>query len=146
MPLTLNAQQQADIVAVEVPLTVTQTPGNTNNGSATWTYSLADSNFDFLAAGEMLTLTYTATVDDGHGGVVTQPFTVTITGTNDAPAIADDQQRASPSCRTAQRPTVGDAGYGVGHDQLHRCRPDRPAGGERGLHLVQLYRRRRITR
>ena len=32
--------------------------GNTNNGSATWTYSLADNKFDFLAAGEILTLTY----------------------------------------------------------------------------------------
>src|SRR5262249_14395860 len=28
-----------------------------------------------------------ATVDDGHGGVVSQPFTVTITGTDDAPVI-----------------------------------------------------------
>ena len=73
---------------MEVPLTVTQTAGNTNNGSASWTYSLADRNFDFLAVGEILTLTYTATIDDGHGGVVTQPFTVTITGTNDAPVIA----------------------------------------------------------
>ena len=87
-PLTLNAQQLADVVAVEVTLTVTQTAGNTNNGSASWTYSLADRNFDFLAVGEILTLTYTATIDDGHGGVITQPFTVTITGTNDAPMIA----------------------------------------------------------
>ena len=70
-PLTLNAQQLADVAAVEVPLTVTQTAGNTNNGSASWTYSLADRNFDFLAVGEILTLTYTATVNDGHGGVVT---------------------------------------------------------------------------
>ena len=91
-PLTLTAQQQADILAVEVPLTVTQTPGNTNNGSASWTYSLADSNFDFLAAGEILTLTYTATVDDGHGGVVSQPITITITGTNDTPVITSATQ------------------------------------------------------
>ncbi len=47
--LTLTAQQLADIAAVEVPLTLVQA-GNTNNGSATWTYSLADSNFDFLGS------------------------------------------------------------------------------------------------
>jgi VCBS repeat-containing protein len=84
-PLTLTPQQLADVVAVEVPLSVTQTAGNSNNGSATWTYSVPDSAFDFLATGEILTLTYTATVNDGHGGVVTKPITVTVTGTNDAP-------------------------------------------------------------
>ena len=26
-------------------------------------------------------------VDDGHGGVVTQPVTITVTGTNDSPTI-----------------------------------------------------------
>ena len=41
-----------------------------------------------MSAGEILTLTYTATVDDGHGGVITQPLTVTITGTNDVPTLA----------------------------------------------------------
>ncbi len=83
--LTLTPLQEADVAAVAVPLSVTQTPGNTNNGSATWTYSVADGAFDFLADGEILTLTYTATVDDGRGGVITKPFTVTVTGTNDTP-------------------------------------------------------------
>src|SRR5262249_18372475 len=89
-PLTLTPAQQAAVAAVEVPVSAVQAAGNTNNGSATWTYSLADSKFDFLAAGEILTLTYTATVNDGHGGVVSQPFTITITGTNDAPVLAVD--------------------------------------------------------
>src|SRR5262249_42240699 len=53
-PLTLTPAQQAAVAAVEVPVSVVQAAGNTNNGSATWTYSLADSNFDFLAAGEIL--------------------------------------------------------------------------------------------
>ena len=69
-----------------------QAEGNTNNGSATWTYSVADSAFDFLADGEILTLTYTATVNDGHGGVVTKPITVTVTGTNDTPVITSAPQ------------------------------------------------------
>ena len=33
-------------------------------------------------------LTYTATVNDGHGGIVTTPVTVTIHGTNDVPTIS----------------------------------------------------------
>src|SRR5262249_39151923 len=87
-PLTLTPAQQAAVAAVEVPLSVVQAAGNTNNGSATWTYSLAESTFDFLAAGEILTLTYTATVNDGHGGIVSKPFTVTITGTDALPVVS----------------------------------------------------------
>src|SRR5439155_24260076 len=78
--------------AVDAALTVVQAAGNTNNGSADWTYSVPDSAFDFLADGEVLTLTYTATVNDGHGGVVTKPLTITVTGTNDAVAIASAPQ------------------------------------------------------
>src|SRR5207302_590931 len=39
------------------------------------------------AAGQVVTETYTVTVDDGHGATATQSVTVTITGTNDAPVI-----------------------------------------------------------
>jgi hypothetical protein len=47
---TLTPEQLAAILAVEVPLTVAQAAGNTNNGTATWTYSVADQAFDFLVA------------------------------------------------------------------------------------------------
>ena len=53
---------------------------------------MADGAFDFLGAGEMLTLTYIATVNDGHAGIVTKPFTVTVTGTNDTPVITSAPQ------------------------------------------------------
>ena len=88
---SLTAEQLAAIAAVEVPLQVLQTAGNNNNGSATWTYSIADSAFDFLAAGETLTLTYVARVDNNYAlnnETTFVPFTITITGTNDAPTIA----------------------------------------------------------
>ncbi len=55
--LTPNALQLADITAVEAKLVVAQDPGNNNNGSATWTFSVPDHAFDFLAAGETLMLT-----------------------------------------------------------------------------------------
>ncbi len=87
---TLSALQLADIAAVEAKLVVVAAPGNNNNGSATWTYSVADGAFDFLAAGETLTLTYTAEVDSNYipDNLKTfQSFTITITGTNDVPVI-----------------------------------------------------------
>ena len=73
---TLTPAQLAAILAVEVPLSVVQAAGNTHNGSASWTYSIEDSKFDFIAKGETLTLNYVAQVDDGHGGVVSTPITV----------------------------------------------------------------------
>ncbi|WOH65851.1 VCBS domain-containing protein [Bradyrhizobium sp. BWA-3-5] len=91
----LTAKQIAAISAVDEPLTVVQAAGNTNNGSASWSYSAADGAFDFLADGEILTLTYTATVDDGHGGVVTKPITITVTGSNDTVEITSDTQVAT---------------------------------------------------
>jgi VCBS repeat-containing protein len=44
-------------------------------------------NFQYLAAGETLALTYAVAIADGHGSTATQNYTVTITGSNDAPAI-----------------------------------------------------------
>lgn len=88
---TLTAEQLAAVKAVEVPLQVVQDPGNKNTGSATWTYSIADSAFDFLAVGETLTLTYMARVDNNfalNNEFTLLPFTITITGTNDAPTVA----------------------------------------------------------
>ncbi|MBA1779360.1 VCBS domain-containing protein, partial [Escherichia coli] len=56
-------------------------------GSRSWTFSAADRYFDYLAAGETLTLAYTVQIDDHHGGVVTLPVTITIVGTDDKPVI-----------------------------------------------------------
>ena len=75
---TLTSQQ---IAAVEAQLVVTPSPGNNNNGSATWTYSVADSAFNFLTAGETLTLTYNAVVNNNFlpfDQVTDAPFTITI--------------------------------------------------------------------
>ncbi|MFD0612588.1 VCBS domain-containing protein [Bradyrhizobium sp. GCM10027634] len=91
---SLTPEQLAAVTAVEVPLTVVQGVANSNNGSATWTYSVPDHLFDFLADGETLVLNYVIQVDDGHGGVVSTPITVSINGadvsvegTNDVPTI-----------------------------------------------------------
>ncbi len=72
--------------------TLADTTGTGTGGSDAWTFSAQDKSFDYLAAGETLTLTYTVQVDDGHGGVVSQPVTITVTGTNDTPVITSDAQ------------------------------------------------------
>src|SRR5262245_58586279 len=61
-----------------------------DSGSIVLTFNAADNTFDFLAAGETLTITYTVTVTDNNGLSLTQPVTITATGTNDAPVLAAD--------------------------------------------------------
>jgi hypothetical protein len=77
---TLTSQQMA---AVEAQLVVNASPSNNNNGTATWTYNVADSAFDFLTVGETLTLTYDAVVNNNFLPFEQQAealFTITING------------------------------------------------------------------
>ena len=57
-------------------------------GSVSYTYSVANSATQYLAAGQTATETFTITADDGNGGTVDQLVTVTITGTNDDPTVS----------------------------------------------------------
>ncbi|HTB01764.1 MAG TPA: autotransporter-associated beta strand repeat-containing protein, partial [Bradyrhizobium sp.] len=86
----LNAQQLADIAAVEAKLVLTPNAGNNNVGTTAFSYSVPDSALDFLAAGETLTLTYNIKVDNNYGPndeSTPLTLTITITGTNDVPVI-----------------------------------------------------------
>src|SRR6185437_9737102 len=67
--------------------TLTDTTGSGLGGSQPWGFSAQDKNFDYLAAGETLTLTYAVQVDDHNGGVVSQDVVILVTGTNDTPVI-----------------------------------------------------------
>ncbi|MBV8924702.1 MAG: VCBS domain-containing protein, partial [Bradyrhizobium sp.] len=92
---SLSPLQLADIAATEIQLTVIPGANNTNNGTALFTYSIADKSFDFLAAGEQLTLTYVITVNDNYAPDPESrlvPITITITGSNDAPVITTSPQ------------------------------------------------------
>ncbi|WP_426411144.1 VCBS domain-containing protein [Bradyrhizobium ganzhouense] len=87
---SLTALQRQDIAATQIQISVVPDGGNNNNGSAVWTYTIPDHVFDFLAAGETLTLTYIVSIDDNFGvnpETTTIPITITITGTNDKPVI-----------------------------------------------------------
>ena len=67
------------------PASIAANPGDANN--LNWSFNSTPQAFNFLAAGELLTLTYTVKADDGHGGSDIQTVTITITGTEDAPDI-----------------------------------------------------------
>lgn len=58
-----------------------------------YTYTLDNTKADALNENQKVTETFVVKVADGHGGSVTQPITVTITGTNDRP----DLSLAAPS-------------------------------------------------
>ena len=91
----LNQLQLQDVLATAVKVSVTPDPNNNNNGSATLTYSVPDNAFDFLAAGETLTLTYIVRVDVNYPGAnefKEVPITITVTGTNDGPVITTSAQ------------------------------------------------------
>ncbi|MGB3489625.1 MAG: VCBS domain-containing protein [Xanthobacteraceae bacterium] len=85
----LSSAQEA---ALEGAFAIAPGGANANNGTVDWTYAIAESEVDFLAAGESVVLTYTVTVDDGHGGSVDQPVTITVTGANDTPVITTQEQ------------------------------------------------------
>ncbi len=52
-----------------------------------WNFNSGTQAFNFLAAGETLTLTYGVQVSDGHGGTDSTNITIIIHGTNDAPVL-----------------------------------------------------------
>ena len=66
---------------------VTSTTG-ASAGSIAWAFNAASSNFDYLDAGQTLTLVYTLTLSDGHSGTDAKTITVNVQGTNDIAAIS----------------------------------------------------------
>ncbi|WP_027574894.1 VCBS domain-containing protein, partial [Bradyrhizobium sp. WSM1743] len=92
---SLTSAQVSALAAASSLNLVTTDSTNSGTGTVKWTYSAADETFDFLALGQTLTVTYTVAIDDGHGGTVSQPVTVTVTGTNDQPIIVAGSTTAS---------------------------------------------------
>ena len=83
----------------------------TEPGTVGWTYEVANSATQYLAAGQTATETFTVTIDDGHGGTVDQVVTVTVTGTNDGPTITVAGTDADGAVtEDAAAPTLSDTG------------------------------------
>src|SRR5262249_43504301 len=94
-PAGMSALQLADIAATAVKLVLTPNGDITNSGSYFWDYSVPHNAFDFLAEGETLTFTYRITVQFTYQGVLERQvldLIIVVTGTNDRPIIATDQQ------------------------------------------------------
>ncbi|UUZ63362.1 VCBS domain-containing protein [Polaromonas sp. P1-6] len=64
-------------------------------GVVSWNYSVAASAVEYLAKDQTKVETFSFTLDDGHGGMVARTVEVTLTGTNDAPAIVTSATTAS---------------------------------------------------
>ncbi len=65
----------------------TDTTGSGTGGQLTWNYSVAAAAVEYLAAGQTKVESFTITLDDQNGGLITRQIDVTITGTNDAPVV-----------------------------------------------------------
>ncbi len=95
-PQTINLLQNASDVDLSDSLSVAnlqETSGGNASGvtlNSDGTLSVNPNAYNYLAAGQTLTLNYTYNVIDGNGGVTPTTATLTITGQNDAPvAVAD---------------------------------------------------------
>src|SRR5207302_340066 len=94
--------------------TITEPNGGT--GSVAWNFSAQDNTFDFLAAGQTVSLTYTVQVKDSQNATASQLVTVTIHGTNDVPviggvstgAVTEDVGVAAGSLTTGGALTIAD--------------------------------------
>src|SRR5205085_1931637 len=63
------------------------TTGTGTGGQLTWTYTVADSAVEYLAKDQTKVESFTITLNDQNGSIITKQIDVTITGTNDAPVI-----------------------------------------------------------
>ncbi len=83
--------------------------GTETTNSLTWDFDSGSETFDYLAAGETLVLQYTIKVEDDNGTPLsdTETVTITITGSNDAPAITDKPDTAGLTETNAALSTTG---------------------------------------
>lgn len=85
------------------------TTGIGTGGQLTWAYTVDATAVEYLAAGETRVESFTITVNDQHGGIVTRQIDVTITGTNDAPTFSTADAAAAVT-EDAATPTLSDSG------------------------------------
>lgn len=81
--------------------------GNTNSGKIDWSYNIFDSELDFLAVGESITVTSPVIIDDHHGATVDPKVVVTLNGANDAPIAVADSNGTAKSKTVAVSASAG---------------------------------------
>ena len=91
----IETNEGLDAAALAAFFSVNTGPVDANTGDVhniTWDFDSTPQAFDFLQAGEDLTITYTITAQDDSGAVndsTTHDVTVVVHGTNDAASITD---------------------------------------------------------
>lgn len=60
--------------------TFTLDPVDQTGDSVGWDFTVSDAALENLSEGEVVTQTYTVTINDGHGGTTTQDVTITLNG------------------------------------------------------------------
>ncbi len=94
------------------------TTGTGAGGQLTWTYTVPDSAVEYLAAGQTKVESFTITLNDQHGGLITKQIDVTIHGTNDVAVIggvstaAVTEDASTPNLSTSGALTVADVDQG----------------------------------
>ena len=83
---TLTTAQQNALYAA---FSITPASFSSNSGTVVWTYAPTESILDFMAANETLTMRCYIEVTDSSGKAVSALVTLTTTGANDAPRLAD---------------------------------------------------------
>src|SRR4029079_17433269 len=86
--------QDTGYLGTFTPTVTTDATGGVT-GTVGWTFTVADGDTDFLAAGQSLTQTYAVAVVDNHGGIATQNVVITINGSNEDPEIVAATTTAS---------------------------------------------------
>ncbi|GEC95377.1 hypothetical protein ZRA01_14500 [Zoogloea ramigera] len=103
-------------------------PADGQGGEIIWAYQVAASAIEYLAAGETRLETFTLSLDDGHGGVASRSISVTLTGTNDAPVVADSGLAGAVTEAATPAGSLGDTGRIAFTDidaaDSHRVLPD----------------------
>ncbi|WP_057395710.1 VCBS domain-containing protein, partial [Pseudomonas fluorescens] len=103
---------------------------NAANGSVQWTYNLNNAAAQYLAQGQTVTETYLVTISDDHGSSATRNVTITITGTNDAPAVTAAEVESGSV--TEDGTTVASGSFAFGDvdlaDDAHMASVSAPSG------------------
>lgn len=93
--------------------TFTLDPVNQAGDNVAWHFDVSDAAIDGLAAGQVVTQTYTIQVSDGHGGTASQDVTITITGAEDGPPswYIDNSAAGSTNAGTQANPFTSIAAF-----------------------------------
>ncbi|WP_270503123.1 retention module-containing protein [Kluyvera ascorbata] len=84
---SVTAGESTELTEAQLEL-LSQGTFTVSEDGKTWSYEIDNALTQTLAEGQEAKITYWVTVKDSHGATDTQPVTITIKGTNDAPVLS----------------------------------------------------------